>query len=150
MELPESFAGRSPLSGPLSSFFNHLNHLRCFLCRWCFDFTLAPFHFFVVFFFAGHLFGALLPTVTIPCQILPLYRSNCRNTGGFETAVVPAIRLGSLYFHHVLGLSSFGTLDYFKFHFLLFCQGAETFALDGAVMHKDIRAVFPSNEAEAL
>jgi len=44
-----------------------------------------------------------------------------------------------LEFYHVLGLSPLGPLDHLKLHFLVFRQGAEAVALDGAVMHKDIR-----------
>jgi hypothetical protein len=41
-------------------------------------------------------------------------------------------------------------LNHFEFHRLVFAQGAKTFALDGAVMHEDIRAVFLGNESETF
>jgi hypothetical protein len=41
-------------------------------------------------------------------------------------------------------------LGYFKFHGLFFAQGAEAVALDGAVMHEDIGAVFPADKTKAL
>src|SRR4030042_3286917 len=53
-------------------------------------------------------------------------------------------------FDNVLGLEAFGALDYLKLHQLIFLQRAEAFPLDGAVMHKDIRAVFPGNESKTF
>jgi hypothetical protein len=66
------------------------------------------------------------------------------------TAGVLTLRLSGLEFYDVLGLSPFGTLNHFKLHFLILSQRAETVALDGTVMHKDIRTVFPADEAKAL
>jgi hypothetical protein len=59
-------------------------------------------------------------------------------------------QLYGLEFNYVLSLSPLGTLDYLKFHFLVFGQGAKAFALDGAVMHEDIGTAIPADEAEAL
>jgi hypothetical protein len=52
--------------------------------------------------------------------------------------------------YHVLGLRALGTLGYFKFHRLFFRQGMKALALDGAVMHEDIGAFFPGDEAKTL
>jgi hypothetical protein len=49
-----------------------------------------------------------------------------------------------------LGLIALGTLDYLKLHCLVFAQGAEALALDGAVMHEDIGAAIPGDKAKAL
>jgi hypothetical protein len=67
-----------------------------------------------------------------------------------ETAGVPIIRGYRLKFHYVLGLVALGTLDYLKLHCLVFIQGAEALALDGAVMHEDIGAVIPADEAKTF
>jgi hypothetical protein len=69
---------------------------------------------------------------------------------GPKTAGVLIIKLYGLKFEHVLGLGTFGTLDHLKLHRLFFGQGAKTFALDGAVMHKHIRPGFPGDKAKAL
>jgi len=47
-------------------------------------------------------------------------------------------------------LRAFIALLYFEFDLLAFIQVAETFALDGGVVDKDIRAILTSNEAVAL
>jgi hypothetical protein len=52
--------------------------------------------------------------------------------------------------HDVLGLGSFLTLDYLELDFLVFGQGPETVALDGAVMHEDIRPVVPGDKTESF
>jgi len=67
-----------------------------------------------------------------------------------ETAGVPIIRGYRLKFHYVLGLIALGTLDHLKLHCLVFIQGAEALALDGAVMHEDIGAVIPADEAKTF
>jgi hypothetical protein len=67
-----------------------------------------------------------------------------------ETTGVPIIRRFGLKLYHVLGLRPLGTLGYIKFHRLFFRQGVKALALDGAVMHEDIGAVIPGDEAKAL
>jgi hypothetical protein len=65
----------------------------------------------------------------------------------------PEFRLtgfGSLKLYDVLGLKTLGALGHFKFHGLLFGQGLEALAQNGTVVHKDIRAVFPCNEAKTF
>jgi hypothetical protein len=52
--------------------------------------------------------------------------------------------------YDVLGLGSFLTLDYLKLDFLVFGQGPETVALDGAMMHEDIRPVVPGDKTESF
>jgi hypothetical protein len=69
---------------------------------------------------------------------------------GQKTSGVLGLKTCGLEFYHVLGLGAFGALDHLKLHFLVFGQGPETFADDGAVMHEHIRSVGPGDEAEAL
>jgi len=113
-------------------------------------FSLAAFHLVVILLLSSYLFGTFLPTITISGQIYPPWGSKCQNSGSPETAGVLTLRLCGLEFYHVLGLSPLGTLDHFKLHFLVFRQGAEAVALDGAVMHKDIRTALPGDKAKAL
>jgi hypothetical protein len=67
-----------------------------------------------------------------------------------ETTGVPIIKGFCLKLYYVLGLRPLGTLGYFKFHRLFFRQGVKALALDGAVMHEDIGAFFPGDEAKPL
>jgi hypothetical protein len=72
-----------------------------------------------------------------------LRRSSDRRSSGLHKRF-------SLELYHVLGLGAFGALDHLKLHFLVFGQGTEAFALYGAVMHEDIGAVIPRDEAIAF
>jgi hypothetical protein len=67
-----------------------------------------------------------------------------------KTAGVLTLRLDSLEFYYVLGLSPFGTLDHLELHVLVFRQGAETLTLNGAVMDEYVRTAFPGDEAKAF
>jgi hypothetical protein len=55
-----------------------------------------------------------------------------------------------LQFNDVLGLKALLTLGYLELHFLVFRQGFEALAQDGAVMHKDIRTGLPGNKSIAF
>ena len=70
--------------------------------------------------------------------------------GSVERRNPGRVSSSSLELYDVLGLGAFGALDHFEFHFLVFAQRAEALAHDGAVMHEDIGAVVPGDEAITL
>jgi hypothetical protein len=67
-----------------------------------------------------------------------------------EATGVPALRGYLLELGDVLRLRAFLTLDHLKLDFLVLCEGPEAFALDRAVVHKDIGAVLSGDKTESL
>jgi hypothetical protein len=56
----------------------------------------------------------------------------------------------ALKLHHILSLGAFAAFDDLELHLLAFFQGPKAFALDVAVVHEDIWAVFLGNKSIAF
>ena len=67
------------------------------------------------------------------------------NQGKVESGSVRLFRLGD-----GLSLGAFLSLHDFKFNVITFLKAFISFRLDGAIVNKNIGAIFPANKAEAL
>ena len=77
----------------------------------------------------------------------PANRDRVSNStrGKVESGSVRLFRLGD-----GLSLGAFLSLHDFKFNVITFLKAFISFRLDGAIVNKNIGAIFPANEAEAL
>ena len=75
--------------------------------------------------------------------------NSCRTPGGLRSRGSNRQSSASDFFD-VLRLETFGALDYLEFHQLIFLQRAKALFLDSAVVHEDIRAVFPGNKPKTF
>ena len=71
-------------------------------------------------------------------------------TGSGPVALLVIASRGDLRLCDFFSLWSFGALRHFELDFLALFEGLEAIALNGAVVHKDVRGAWLFNEAIAL